>query len=94
MEILLFTLLGIGLSVCVVFLLTRDTDSNIKLEEGNFYTCGVNGCKPSRTGEHRTESACMNSCRSYVKRNGNCSEVSGIPWDSFIDLRTCHRDTM
>ncbi len=93
MKLILFTLLGIGLVIGIVFLILQDTGDSTKLEEGNFYTCGTNGCKPNRTGEHRTYSACVNSCRSYVNRGGSCKEVAGIPWDSFSDLRACHRNT-
>lgn len=94
MQMILLVLLGVGVIVAAVFLLKQDSDQNSNLEKGDFFTCGTNGCKPNVTGEHRTYSSCLKACRSYINENGNCRRVSGVPWDSFSDLKACYRNTM
>ena len=74
--------------ILIVYFCTRE-DTGQQLEEGNFYTCGPRGCKKNRTGEHRTLHACTSRCRSFVKENGRCTEVTGIPWNSSATLESC-----
>ncbi len=93
MVITFLTLLGMGVIIAAIFLIKQDTDNNQNLEEGDFFTCGMNGCKPNKTGEHRTYSSCLKACRSYVNEKGKCRQVEGVPWDSFSDLKACYRDT-
>lgn len=58
-------------------------------KENPGYRCGSKGCKYTLGGEFDTEEDCIDKCQSYVKENGNCFQVDGIPWNSFATYKTC-----
>ena len=55
------------------------------------FSCAGKGCEQVKSGEFADLHECQKTCKSYVKRNGNCKIASGVPWDSYATLNLCRR---
>ena len=87
------TLLVILTVVSFVIIYFMNDSSTSNLIPGDNWSCGNQGCKPNPHGEHGSEESCERVCRSFVNEGSGCTQVGGVPWNSFSDLSACRRYT-
>ena len=90
-EISIITTLAI-ITFVLIYITYNNSPKN-KLVPGDNWSCSEKGCKSDPYGEHGSESSCLGVCSSYVNEGRGCKKVKGVPWNSFSDLKACHRDT-
>ena len=58
----------------------------------SIFSCSATGCRSGKNiqGE-MTEDACRRVCKSWVRKDGKCSEIEGAPWNSYASKLMCER---
>ena len=88
-KLTIFAISAIVLIITGIFLFYIINWNKKVKKENPGYRCGSKGCKYALGGEFDSEEDCENKCQSYVKENGNCIRIEGIPWNSFASYKTC-----
>ena len=78
-----------AVSVLIIFLCCNNGGGGRPPGYKNGYVCGANGCAQAKKGDYPTEKECVDSCASFVKRNGSCVKISGVPWQSYATEKLC-----
>ena len=54
------------------------------------YRCMASGCsRVNGFGEFAFLNSCNKKCQSYIKKNGNCQIVKGMPVGSYLSQEVC-----